>query len=64
MLRQHLLRQQETWKQFRQETGWFLQFDEKTGEIFRGKGRGMSLPQDLSLERGVLDFLQEYEWCT
>ena len=59
---QHLLRKQEIWKKFRDTTGWFLQFDEKTGEIFRGKGKGIILPQEISIERGIQSFLQEHEW--
>ena len=40
---QHRLRAQSNWEQVKKQTGWYLRFDEKTGLIDRGMGRGFSL---------------------
>ena len=62
---QYRLRAQPQWRQLSNQTGWQLRFDEKTGLVDRGMGRGIPLASINSaqeVESSFRVFLKESNW--
>jgi len=62
---QHRLRAQSHWEQLKSQTGWLLRFDEKTGIVDRGMGRGILLASTKNaqeVQSSFRLFLKETNW--